>query len=87
MLRPTLLRFLVWLIWCYAARRSLFHKSYRRSCYASGLHSKAEGELFNLCTPATRTTQNRVGNKLPTSPTTDTFLMFKQSRAIYWFAN
>ncbi|KAG1754694.1 hypothetical protein EDD22DRAFT_913290 [Suillus occidentalis] len=80
MLRPTLLRFLVWLIWCYAARRSLFHKS---------LYSKAEGgtQLFNLCTPATRTTQNRVGNKLPTSPTTDTFLMFKQSRAIYWFAN
>ncbi|KIK31755.1 hypothetical protein CY34DRAFT_814531 [Suillus luteus UH-Slu-Lm8-n1] len=59
MLRPTLLRFLVWLIWCYAARRPLFHKSgyvegtwiapvlfhksYRRSCYASGVYNKAEG--------------------------------------------
>ncbi|KIK35646.1 hypothetical protein CY34DRAFT_811990 [Suillus luteus UH-Slu-Lm8-n1] len=42
MLRPTLLRFLVWLIWCYAARRPLFHKSYRRSCYASDLYSKVE---------------------------------------------
>ncbi|KAG1730219.1 hypothetical protein EDD22DRAFT_928841 [Suillus occidentalis] len=78
MLRPTLLRFLVWLIWCYAARRSLFHKSYRRSCYALDLHSNVEAgtQLFNLCTPATRTTQHRVGNKLPTSPTTDTFLVF-----------
>ncbi|KAG1760462.1 hypothetical protein EDD22DRAFT_900917, partial [Suillus occidentalis] len=77
---PCLLRFLVWLIWCYAARRS---------CYASDLYSKAEGgtQLFNLCTPATRTTQDRVGDKLPTSPMTDTFLMFKESRAIYWFAN
>ncbi|KAG2738590.1 hypothetical protein P692DRAFT_20758137, partial [Suillus brevipes Sb2] len=35
------LRFLVWLIWCCAARWS-FHKSDRRSCYASGLYSKAE---------------------------------------------
>ncbi|KAG1767930.1 hypothetical protein EDD22DRAFT_873876 [Suillus occidentalis] len=79
MLRPTPLRFLVWLIWCCATRWSLFHKSYRRSCYARGLYSNAEGgtQLFNLCTPATRTTQNRVGNKLPTSPTTDTFLVFK----------
>ncbi|KAG2748991.1 hypothetical protein P692DRAFT_20755935, partial [Suillus brevipes Sb2] len=34
----SVLRFLVWLIWCCAAR----HKSYRRSCYASDLYSKAE---------------------------------------------
>ncbi|KAG1739508.1 hypothetical protein EDD22DRAFT_922321 [Suillus occidentalis] len=70
MIRPTLLRFLIWLIWCYAARRPLFHKSYRRSCYAPGLYSNAEGGTRE-------TTKNRVGNKLPTLPTTDTFLVFK----------
>ncbi|KIK32983.1 hypothetical protein CY34DRAFT_813931 [Suillus luteus UH-Slu-Lm8-n1] len=42
MLRPTLLRFPVRLIWCCAARRPLFHESYRRSCYASDLYSKVE---------------------------------------------
>ncbi|KAG2748018.1 hypothetical protein P692DRAFT_20738184, partial [Suillus brevipes Sb2] len=41
-LTHSVLRFLVWLIWCCTARWSLFHKSYRRSCYASGLYSKAE---------------------------------------------
>ncbi|KAG2750904.1 hypothetical protein P692DRAFT_20917526, partial [Suillus brevipes Sb2] len=51
----SVLRFLVWVIWCCAARWSLFHKSYRRSCYASGLYSKAEEELFGICKPAART--------------------------------
>jgi hypothetical protein len=53
----SVLRFLVWLVWCYAARWSLFHKVYRRSCYASGLYSKAEEDALvvsitsrsNLC--------------------------------------
>ncbi|KAG2752452.1 hypothetical protein P692DRAFT_20726089, partial [Suillus brevipes Sb2] len=38
----SVLRFLVWLIWCCAARWSSFHKSHQRSCYASDLYSKAE---------------------------------------------
>ncbi|KAG2740231.1 hypothetical protein P692DRAFT_20913265 [Suillus brevipes Sb2] len=46
----SLLRFLVWLIWCCAARWSLFHKSYRRSCYASGLYSKAEEDALVVST-------------------------------------
>jgi hypothetical protein len=40
----------------------------------------------HFCNLATRTLQNRIGNKLPTLPTTDTFLAFKWSRA-YCFAN
>ncbi|KAG1728885.1 hypothetical protein EDD22DRAFT_853212 [Suillus occidentalis] len=58
---------------------SLFHRRNRRNGYALDSSSMAK-ETAHFCNLATRTLQNRIGNKLPTLPTTDTYLAFKWSR-------